>query len=66
FSTGIGAGLDRDLHLAKGVAGLAEGLGLRTIAEGVETEEEATTLARLGWAVGQGWLFGRPAPLPRP
>lgn len=37
-------------------------MGGTTIAEGVETEAEAEALARLGIAVGQGYLFGRPAP----
>jgi EAL domain-containing protein (putative c-di-GMP-specific phosphodiesterase class I) len=34
--------------------------GCRLIAEGVETEEEATTLAALGVEYGQGYLFGHP------
>jgi len=33
----------------------------QVIAEGVETEPEATTLRRLGVALGQGYLFGTPA-----
>lgn len=37
-------------------------MGGTTIAEGVESESEAEALARLGIAVGQGYLFGRPAP----
>lgn len=50
--------------LAAGVAGLAAGLGLVGVAEGVETEEQARVLRSQGWAHGQGWLYGRPAPLP--
>jgi EAL domain-containing protein (putative c-di-GMP-specific phosphodiesterase class I)/CheY-like chemotaxis protein len=34
----------------------------RVIAEGIETEAEAATLRRLGVELGQGYLFGRPAP----
>lgn len=49
--------------LAAGVAGLVEGLHLRGIAEGVETVEQLATLIEQGWECGQGYLFGRPAPL---
>ena len=36
-------------------------LGVRVIAEGVETELVATICQRLGCDLGQGYLFGRPA-----
>ena len=38
--------------------------GCRLVAEGVETEEEASALRALGVDLGQGYLFGRPEPLP--
>lgn len=44
------------------VVGLGQSLGLKTIAEGVETPEQADLLARLGCEIGQGWHYGRPAP----
>ena len=50
--------------LAAGLAGLASGLGLVGVAEGVETEEQAHVLRAQGWSHGQGWLYGRPSPLP--
>ena len=50
--------------LAAGLAGLAAGLGLVGVAEGVETQDQADALRAQGWSHGQGWLFGRPAPLP--
>ena len=50
--------------LASGVAFLAAGLGLETIAEGIETEQQATMLRGQGWREGQGFLFGRPGPWP--
>jgi diguanylate cyclase (GGDEF)-like protein/PAS domain S-box-containing protein len=50
--------------LAAGLASLADGLDLVSIAEGVETAEEAEFLRELGWTHGQGYLFGRPAPEP--
>jgi PAS domain S-box-containing protein len=42
------------------IVGLAHSLDLVTIAEGVETEEQANMLLRLDCQLGQGWLFGRP------
>lgn len=42
------------------VIGLGQSLGMTVVAEGVETEEQATILRRLGCDVGQGWLFGNP------
>lgn len=47
--------------LAAGLAGLAHGLGLVGVAEGVETAEQWEILRRQGWDEGQGWLFGYPA-----
>jgi diguanylate cyclase (GGDEF)-like protein len=44
------------------VVGLGHSLGLTTVAEGVETPETVALLMRLGCDIGQGWLFGRPAP----
>jgi len=51
--------------LAAGVAGLAAGLSLDGVAEGVETIEQAATLRAQGWTHGQGYLFCRPEPVPR-
>ena len=42
------------------IAKLAKGLGLETIAEGVETEEQRKILMKCGWKYGQGYLFGKP------
>jgi len=50
--------------LAAGLAGLADGLHLQSIAEGVETPEQASILLAQGWTHGQGWLYGRPQPVP--
>ena len=45
------------------IVGLSRALGVHTIAEGVETENQATMLKAAGCEVVQGYLFGRPAPL---
>ena len=42
------------------VMGLGQSLGLGTVAEGVETQEQANMLLWLGCDLGQGWLYGRP------
>ena len=43
-----------------GIAGPGPGLALSTVAEGIETEQQAALLQDQGWQMGQGWLFGRP------
>ncbi|TGQ44564.1 bifunctional diguanylate cyclase/phosphodiesterase [Mesorhizobium sp. M00.F.Ca.ET.216.01.1.1] len=45
------------------IVGLSHALGVSIIAEGVETENQATLLRAAGCEVVQGYLFGRPAPL---
>jgi diguanylate cyclase (GGDEF)-like protein len=42
------------------IVGLSRSLGVETVAEGVETEEQARALLHLGCNCGQGYLFGRP------
>jgi diguanylate cyclase (GGDEF)-like protein/PAS domain S-box-containing protein len=46
------------------ILAMARGLGLTTVAEGVETELQAAFLARRGCDEMQGYLFGRPVPDP--
>ncbi|MEI6621947.1 MAG: EAL domain-containing protein [Actinomycetes bacterium] len=53
-------------HLAKALSGLAEGLGLDTVAEGIETPQQAAILRAQGWKHGQGWLYGHAQPDPTP
>jgi EAL domain-containing protein (putative c-di-GMP-specific phosphodiesterase class I) len=45
------------------IVGLSRALDVNTIAEGVETESQATMLRAAGCQVVQGYLFGKPAPL---
>jgi PAS domain S-box-containing protein len=42
------------------IVGLGHSLGMITVAEGVETEEQAEMLLWLGCGMGQGWFYGRP------
>jgi EAL domain-containing protein (putative c-di-GMP-specific phosphodiesterase class I) len=44
------------------IIGLSRSLGVPTVAEGIETEADATRLLRMGCTLGQGYLFGRPVP----
>ena len=50
--------------LITGLAHSALLSGIDLIAEGIETEAEAATLRDLGVELGQGYLFGKPGPLP--
>jgi diguanylate cyclase (GGDEF)-like protein len=52
----------RDVAVLEGIVAMARALGMRTVAEGVETEEQAGVARRAGVDEGQGWLFGRPVP----
>jgi len=42
--------------------GLARGLGVETLAEGIELEHQASFLRAAGCDIAQGYLFGRPVP----
>lgn len=61
-------GIDTDpprQELLRALHAVAGKLGGQIIAEGIETSEELETLQRLGIPYGQGYLFGRAAPLRR-
>lgn len=45
------------------IIGLSRSLGCLTVAEGIETEEDALRLQQMGCTLGQGYLFGRPSPV---
>ena len=46
--------------MARTVVDLSRNLGLATIAEGIEHEEQAAALRDLGCSLGQGFLYSRP------
>jgi len=48
--------------IAQLVVNLGCSLGMRVVAEGIETEEQRQHLLALGCHEGQGWLFARPMP----
>ncbi|HEX3090554.1 MAG TPA: EAL domain-containing protein, partial [Ilumatobacteraceae bacterium] len=50
----------RSQALANTIVNMARNLGLRTVAEGIETECQALELARLGCEFAQGYLFFKP------
>lgn len=56
----------RDAAILKAMAGLCRDLSIGTVAEMIETEEQAQALLGLGVDLGQGWLFGKPADTARP
>ncbi|MDF2711238.1 MAG: GGDEF-domain containing protein [Nonomuraea muscovyensis] len=51
-----------DARIVRSIVDLVRSLGLRSVAEGVESDEIALRLAEMGCDLGQGWLFGRPMP----
>jgi diguanylate cyclase (GGDEF)-like protein/PAS domain S-box-containing protein len=59
------SGVDRSpdaAALARAVLGMADALGLASVAEGIETEAELAELVAMGFALGQGWWFARALP----
>lgn len=54
----------RQQLLVKSMVSLAKGLGIETVAKGVESEEAWAVLAELGCDVAQGFLISHPLPMP--
>jgi EAL domain-containing protein (putative c-di-GMP-specific phosphodiesterase class I) len=55
-------GQNRDSRkIAAALVNLAKSMGMITVAEGVETEEQAVIMNDLGCDLAQGFLFGKPA-----
>ncbi|MGJ5177097.1 putative bifunctional diguanylate cyclase/phosphodiesterase [Bradyrhizobium oligotrophicum] len=62
------AGISRSARARKlfaGMVALGQGLGLETVAEGVEDVEDISVIRDCNCDIGQGFIFGRPAPASR-
>jgi EAL domain-containing protein (putative c-di-GMP-specific phosphodiesterase class I) len=51
---------ETDAALVRTIIALADSLGLRTVAEGIEDRQQLERLRELGCTLGQGYLFARP------
>ncbi|MES2049422.1 MAG: EAL domain-containing protein [Pseudomonadota bacterium] len=49
-----------DVAIAQIIVSLAQHMEMKVVAEGIETQEQADFLSRLGCTYGQGFLFSRP------
>ncbi|OYY90167.1 MAG: GGDEF-domain containing protein [Sphingomonas sp. 28-66-16] len=58
FVTGMLADRDK-IAIVRAILGLAQALGMKTTAEGIETQELSQTLAALGCTYGQGFHYAR-------
>jgi len=56
---------DNGRELARAVISLGESLGIDTVAEGIEEEQQILSLLDLGCVAGQGFLFQKPASFER-
>ena len=61
FVAGIGKSAD-DAAIVRAVIGLSKNLGIETVAEGIETLEQAAFVKQYGCDVGQGFLYGPAVP----
>lgn len=62
------AGIDLDVDLVmitSAITNLARSLGLKVLAEGVETDAELEMLQQIGCTCVQGYLYSRPMPMSR-
>lgn len=52
-----------DMALCEAIIVMAHKLGIKVIAEGVETQEQASLLAKAGCDFGQGFYYSKPVPV---
>jgi len=60
FVAGLGQEGGGDESVVRAILGLAQGLGVRTVAEGIEGAEQLEALRALDCDYGQGYYFSRP------
>jgi EAL domain-containing protein (putative c-di-GMP-specific phosphodiesterase class I) len=65
FVLGIASAPEAKQRLVRSLVTIARELGVRSIAEGVETEADARACAQLGFELAQGFHFGDPVPVDR-
>ena len=53
-------GTSEEPGLARSIVRLGDELGLRTVAEGIEHDEQLAALRNFGCTLGQGYLFAAP------
>ncbi|HEY7924806.1 MAG TPA: EAL domain-containing protein [Vicinamibacteria bacterium] len=63
FVRGIDVAPESRQRLLRSLVSVARELHVYTVAEGVETAEEADVCIRIGFTHAQGYFFGRPRPL---
>jgi len=61
---GLARASEERRSLVRSLVQLVHELGVTSLAEGVETREEATVCTTLGFKLAQGYFFGRPTPSP--
>jgi diguanylate cyclase len=62
FTADLNPDDERGMQFVGAILELGRSLGLPTVAEGVETREQATLLRKLGCPLAQGYHFARPCP----
>lgn len=60
---GIDAAPEAKRNLLQALVRVCRDGGIQTVAEGVETEAEASTVRALGFDLAQGYLYGKPTPI---
>ena len=53
---------EKQAKIVNAIIGLGQGLGIATLAEGIETDAQCEALRALGCDLGQGFLFGQAMP----